>query len=135
MIYIFQTIIISLAALVRAIILEVRKYHRQGVNIRHISRADRFGLNYACVVVISLLFHCINAILLDAEYGPGRCFRLPKTGGSRWKESGKLLDPTENYRNNNLKMEAVFRSYVLRFFPVTSSPFPAKNSLENGRKS
>ena len=32
-------------------------------------------------------------------------------------------------------MEAVFRSYVLGFLPVTSSPFPMKNSLENGHKS
>ena len=66
---------------------------------------------------------------------PGRCFRLLETGGSRWKESGKLLDPTGKYRNNNPKMEAVFRPYVLEFLPATSSPFPAKNSLENGHKS
>ena len=66
---------------------------------------------------------------------PGRCFRLPETGGSRWKESGNILDPTGKYRNNNRNMEAVFRSYVLGILPMTSSPFPAKNSLENGYKS
>ena len=32
-------------------------------------------------------------------------------------------------------MEAVFRSYVLGFLPVTSWSFPAKNSLENVHKS
>ena len=70
------------------------------------------------------------------EYGfPGRCFRSLETGGSRWKELRKLLDPTEKHWNNKPKMEAVFRSYVLRFLPVTSWPFPAKNSLENGQKS
>ena len=66
---------------------------------------------------------------------PGRCFRLPEMGGSCWKESGNILDPTGKYRNNNRKMEAVFRSYVLGILPMTSSPFPAKNSLENGYKS
>ena len=58
-----------------------------------------------------------------------------ETGGSRLKELGKLLDPTGKHWNNNPKMEAVFRSYVLGFLPVTSWPFPAKNSLENGQKS
>ena len=66
---------------------------------------------------------------------PDRCFRLPETGGSRWKESGNLSDPTGKYRNNNPKMEAVFRSYVLGILPMTSSPFPPRNSLENGYKS
>ena len=56
-------------------------------------------------------------------------------GGTRWKEPGKLLDPTGKHRNNNSKMEAVFRSYVLGFVPVTSWSFPARNSLEDGHKS
>ena len=66
---------------------------------------------------------------------PGRCFRLPETGRSRWKESGNILDSTGKYRNNNRKMEAVFRPYVLGILPMTSLPFPAKNSLENGYNS
>ena len=65
----------------------------------------------------------------------GRCFRPPETGGTHWKERGKLLDPTGKHRKNNRKMEAVFRSYVLGFLPAPSSPFPAKNTPENGHES
>ena len=69
------------------------------------------------------------------QTNPGRYFRLPETDGFRWKESGNILDSTVKYRNNNRKMEAVFRSYVLGILPMTSSPFPAKNSLESGYNS
>ena len=58
-------------------------------------------------------------------YYPDRCFRLPETGESRWKESGNILDPTGKYRNNNRKMEAVFRSYVLGILPMTFRSCPA----------
>ena len=51
-----------------------------------------------------------DQIVCPKNNTPGRCFRLPETGGSRWKESGNILDPIGQYRNNNRKMEAVFRS-------------------------
>ena len=74
-------------------------------------------------------------LIIIIQIIPDRYFRPPETGGTRWKKPGKLLDPTGKHRKNKRKMEAVFRSYVLGFLPVISSPFPAKNSPENGHKS
>lgn len=66
---------------------------------------------------------------------PSRCFRPPETNGSRWEEPKKLLDPTEKHRNNDRISDAVFRSYIGGSLPMTSWPFPERNSLETGHKS